>query len=72
MMTNLPTVRAPILGIPLRLYLASNDKAVGALIAQKGEDGTKQPVYYVSRAFRDAKTRYPRAERTCLSLIYAV
>ena len=71
MMTDLPTVRSPTLSVPLQLYLASNDKAVGALIAQEGEDGIEQPVYYVSRALRDAKTRYLRAECTCLSLIYA-
>ena len=38
---------------------------------QEGEDGTEQPVYYVSQVLRDAETRYPRAKRTCLSLIYA-
>ena len=37
MMNGLPTVRSPTPGMPLRLYLASNDKAVGALIAQEGE-----------------------------------
>ena len=38
MMTGLPIVRSPTPGVPLRLYLALNDKAVGALIAQEGED----------------------------------
>ena len=33
MMTGLPTVRSPTPSVPLRLYLASNDKVVGALIA---------------------------------------
>ena len=37
---------------------------------QEGEDGIEQPVYYMSRALRDAETRYPRAKHTCLSLIY--
>jgi hypothetical protein len=32
-MTKLPTVCAPISGKPLRLYLASNSQAIGALIA---------------------------------------
>ena len=40
-MTGLPTVRSLTPGVPLRLYLSSNDKAVGALIAQEGEDGTE-------------------------------
>ena len=33
LMTKLPTVCAPIPGKPLKLYLATNNKAIGALIA---------------------------------------
>ena len=33
LMTKLPTVCAPILGKPLKLYLATNNEAIGALIA---------------------------------------
>uniref|UniRef100_A0A2N9HVE6 RNA-directed DNA polymerase n=1 Tax=Fagus sylvatica TaxID=28930 RepID=A0A2N9HVE6_FAGSY len=70
-MTKLPTVCAPVPGRPLRLYLASNNEAIGGLVAQEDEDGTEKPIYYVSRAFRDAETRYSGAERACLALIYA-
>jgi hypothetical protein len=70
-MTKLPTVCAPVAGRPLHLYLASNDEAIRALIAQEDEDGTEKPVYYVSQALRDAETRYSGAERTCLALVYA-
>uniref|UniRef100_A0A2N9IRS3 RNA-directed DNA polymerase n=1 Tax=Fagus sylvatica TaxID=28930 RepID=A0A2N9IRS3_FAGSY len=38
---------------------------------KKDEDGTEKPIYYVSRALRDAETRYSGAERACLALIYA-
>ncbi|XP_030936205.1 uncharacterized protein LOC115961348 [Quercus lobata] len=48
MMTNLPTVRSPTLSVPLKLYLASNDKAVGALIAQEGEDAQKLRHYLLA------------------------
>uniref|UniRef100_A0A2N9FI93 Integrase catalytic domain-containing protein n=1 Tax=Fagus sylvatica TaxID=28930 RepID=A0A2N9FI93_FAGSY len=58
-------------GRPLRLYLASNSEAIGGLVAQEDEDGTEKPIYYVSRALRDAETRYSGAERACLALIYA-
>jgi hypothetical protein len=61
-MTKLPTVCAPVAGRPLRLYLASNGEAIGALIAQEDEGGTEKPVYYVSQALRDAETRYSGAE----------
>uniref|UniRef100_A0A2N9EXF3 Uncharacterized protein n=1 Tax=Fagus sylvatica TaxID=28930 RepID=A0A2N9EXF3_FAGSY len=56
-MTKLPTVCAPVPGRPLRLYLASNSEAIGGLVAQEDEDGTKKPIYYVNRTFRDAETR---------------
>uniref|UniRef100_A0A2N9H1D0 Integrase catalytic domain-containing protein n=1 Tax=Fagus sylvatica TaxID=28930 RepID=A0A2N9H1D0_FAGSY len=70
-MTKLPTVCAPVPGRPLRLYLASNSEAIGGLVAQKDEEGTERPIYYVSRALKDAETRYSGAERACLALIYA-
>jgi hypothetical protein len=70
-MTKLPTVCAPIFGKPLRLYLASNNQAIGALIAQEDDSGVEQPIYYVSRALKDAESRYSGAEQSCLALIYA-
>ena len=70
-MMNLPTVQAPVRKKPLLLYLATNSYAIGALIAQEDEGGIEQPVYYVSRAPKDAETCYPRAERACLAIVYA-
>uniref|UniRef100_A0A2N9GBJ4 Integrase catalytic domain-containing protein n=1 Tax=Fagus sylvatica TaxID=28930 RepID=A0A2N9GBJ4_FAGSY len=70
-MTKLPTVCAPTSGKPLRLYLASNSQAIGALIAQEDGDAVEQPVYYVSCTLKDAESRYSGAERSCLALIYA-
>uniref|UniRef100_A0A2N9F487 Uncharacterized protein n=1 Tax=Fagus sylvatica TaxID=28930 RepID=A0A2N9F487_FAGSY len=65
-MTKLPTVCAPVPGRPLRLYLASNNEAIGGLVAQEDENGTEKPIYYVSRALRDAETRYSGAERASI------
>nr|XP_023885972.1 uncharacterized protein LOC111998095 [Quercus suber] len=64
-------VQAPIHKKPLLLYLAKNSYAIGALIAQEDRDGTKQPVYYISRALKDSETRYSRAEGACLAIVYA-
>ena len=69
-MTRLPIVCEPIPGKPLKLYLATNDEAIGALIAQDDQEGIEQLVYYISRKLKDAKTRYIRAKRACLALIY--
>ena len=70
-MAKLPTVCAPIFGKPLRLYLASNNQAIGVLIAQEDNHGVEQPIYYVSRALKDVETRYSGVARSCLALIYA-
>ena len=69
-MTKLLTVCAPILGKPLKLYLATNNEAIEAFIAQEDQEGIERPVYYVNRKLKDAETRYPRAERACLALLY--
>ena len=71
-MMNLPTVQALVHRKPLLLYLAANSYAIGALIAQEDGGGVKQPVYYISHALKDAETRYPRAERACLTIVYAL
>ena len=57
---------------PLLLYLATNSYAIGALIAQEDGGGIEQPVYYINRALKDAETRYPKAERACLAIVYAL
>ena len=70
-MTKLPIVCTLVVGRPLRLYLASNGEAIGALVAQEDKGGTEKPVYYVSWALRNAEKRYLEAERACLALVYA-
>jgi hypothetical protein len=70
-MSKLPTVCALVIGKSLKLYLASNNQAIRALIAQDDEQGQEQPVYYVSRALKETETRYSRVERICLALVYA-
>ena len=70
-MMNLPTVQAPIHKKPLLLYLATNSYAIGALIAQEDRGGMEQPVYYISYALKDVETRYLRAEKACLAIVYA-
>ncbi|XP_050253089.1 uncharacterized protein LOC126699371 [Quercus robur] len=64
-------MQAPIHKKPLLLFLATNSYAIGALITQEDGGGTEQPIYYISRALKDAETRYLRAERACLAIVYA-
>jgi len=70
-MTNLPTVQTPIRKRPLLLYLATSSYAIGALITQEDGSGVEQPVYYISRALKDVETRYPKAKKACLEMVYA-
>ena len=69
-MTKLPTVCALIAGKSLRLYLTANSQAIGALVAQEDDSGTKQRIYYVSRGLKDAETRYSVVKRACLAFVY--
>ena len=41
------------------------------MIAQEDGDNIEQPVYYISHALKDTETRYPRAEKACLGIMYA-
>ncbi|KAK9943690.1 hypothetical protein M0R45_009291 [Rubus argutus] len=68
---RLPTMKAPIPSIPLKIYLASTATAIGALLAQEGNPGEEQSICYVSRQLQGAETRYPKTERLCLALVYA-
>ena len=63
-------MQTPIRKKPLLLYLASSLYAIGALIAQEDGGGIEQPVYYVSHALKDVETRYPKAEKACLAIVY--
>ena len=41
------------------------------MIAQEDGDGIEQLVYYISHALKDIETRYPKAKRACLGIVYA-
>nr|POF21550.1 retrovirus-related pol polyprotein from transposon 297 [Quercus suber] len=51
--------------------MATNSYAIGALITQEDGGGVEQPMYYINRALKDAETRYPRAKKACLAIVYA-
>ena len=71
-MMNLPMVQASIHKKPLLLYLATSSNAIGALIAQEDGSDVEQTVYYISHALKDAETRYPKVERACEAIVYAL
>ena len=71
-MNHLPTLQAPVQGRPLLLYLASNAQAIGAMLAQEDGDRNEQLIYYMSRTLKDVETKYPKIEKACLVVIYAL
>jgi len=48
------------------------DHSLGALLAQKNDEGYKQAIYYLSRTLIGAESRYNPIEKECLALIFAV
>ncbi|KAB2597376.1 hypothetical protein D8674_000296 [Pyrus ussuriensis x Pyrus communis] len=60
LVTNLPTMKAPIPGIPLKLYLAATSTDVEALLAQDSSAEEQAPIYHVIRQPRGAETLYEK------------
>ena len=58
-------------GEELYLYIAVSQAAVSAVLVRK-EEGSQRPVYFISKAFRGAKERYPRMEKLAFALVTAV
>ena len=52
----------------LFLYLAVSPTAVNATFVRE-EDKVQKPVYFTSRAFQDAKERYPLMEKLAFALV---
>ena len=63
-------LKAPRRGVPLRLYVAAEDKIIGAVLTQETEE-KEYIITYLSRRLIDAETRYIFIEKLCLSLYYA-
>jgi len=48
------------------------DRSLGALLAQKDDNGHEQDIYYLSRTLIGAESRYNPIEKECLALVFAV
>jgi hypothetical protein len=69
-LSSAPVLKAPRAGVPFRLYIAAEDKVIGAVLTQETE-GKEHVVTYLSRRLVDAETRYTFIEKLCLCLFYA-
>ncbi|KAJ9551982.1 hypothetical protein OSB04_016027 [Centaurea solstitialis] len=69
-MMSPPLLTKPNDGESLYLYLAVSNNAVSAIVVRE-EDQQQRPIYYVSKSFLDAETRYTSMERLLLGLVTA-
>jgi hypothetical protein len=63
-------LKAPKIGIPFRLYIATEGKVIGVVLTQMVE-GNEHVVTYLSWRLVDAETRYTFIEKSCICLFYA-
>jgi hypothetical protein len=65
-----PVMKAPMAGIPFRLYIAAEDSMIRVVLTQV-TNGKEHVITYLSRRLIDAETRYSFIKKLCLSLFYA-
>ena len=68
---NPPVLGAPILRKPLVLYIAAQEKSLGALMAQENKEGKERALYYLSRTQNGAEFNYSPTEKMCLAFFFA-
>jgi hypothetical protein len=56
-LSSAPVLKAPQAGVPFRLYIAAEDKFIGAILTQETE-GKEHVVAYLSRRLVDACWAY--------------
>jgi hypothetical protein len=69
-LSSLPVMKAPMAGIPFRLYIAAEDAMIEVVLLHVTED-KEHIIIYLSRCLIDAETRYSFIENLCLSLFYS-
>ena len=53
-------------------YVRAMDHSLGALLAQKNDEGFEESIYYLSRTLIGAESRYNPVEKESLALVFAV
>src|SRR5205809_2208836 len=71
-LTTPPVLVPPTQGKPFFLYVRSMEHSLGALLAQKSDEGHEQAIYYLSRTMDGAEHRYNLVKKECLALVFAV
>ena len=69
---SLSVLKLPRQGKSLILYLALEENAMGAMLAQEGPEDVEHVVYYLSKKFLPYEEKYDMVEKTCLIMIWAI
>ena len=69
-LTNPPILMPPAPGRRLLLYVSTIDDSAGAVVAQYDEEKKERAVYYLSKLFNEAETKYTAMERTCAAVVW--
>ncbi|XP_075659140.1 uncharacterized protein LOC142629025 [Castanea sativa] len=69
---NPPVLSALIPRKPLVLYIAAQERSLGALMAQENKEGKERALYYLSRTLNGAELNYSPIEKMCLALFFAI
>ncbi|KAF7150604.1 hypothetical protein RHSIM_Rhsim02G0072600 [Rhododendron simsii] len=71
-LTRSSILTAPKPGRPLILYVAAQERSVGALFAQENDEGKEGALYYLSRMMLPHELNYSTIEKMCLALVFAI
>ncbi|KAI5349454.1 hypothetical protein L3X38_002341 [Prunus dulcis] len=71
-LSSSPLLGAPIPGKQLKLYIAAQERSIGALLAQENELHKEQALYHLSRTLTGPELNYTPIEKTCLALVFAI
>ena len=56
--------------MPLRLYFTVTERAISSVLVQE-QDQSQKPIYFVSKAFQGAETRYQALEKAALAVVFS-
>ena len=68
---NYTLLYLPDLNKPFTIQTDASDVGIGAVLLQE-IDEVRNPVWFASRVFQGAETRYSTSEKECLAVIYAL
>eukprot|EP00257_Ricinus_communis_P014877 XP_015572659.1 uncharacterized protein LOC107260969 [Ricinus communis] len=66
-----PVLKPPKDGKPLILYLALEEEAIGAMVAQCGPNDVEHAIFYLSKKLLPYESKYNLVKKMCLAMIWA-